>query len=113
VGRTGEALHPPGSASKLEVGPPGAFSSTNRPGNLDVMHDGRIIIVDDATCLFRKGSKVSAARLDCQVETLLLDKVGYGKARRRNARRSRVAATTKDFNTCINVLINNLKLIDT
>jgi hypothetical protein len=87
VRRTGEALHPPRSASKsLEVEPPGAFSSTNRPGNLDVMHDSRIIIVDDATCLFRKGTKVSAARLECQVETLLLDKVGYGKGRRRKAR---------------------------
>lgn len=49
------------------------------------MHDSRIIIVDDATCLFRKGTKVSAARLECQVETLLLDKVGYGKGRRRKA----------------------------
>jgi len=88
VGRTGEALHPPRNASNLEVWTTGTVLSTNWPGILNVMHDLRIIIADDATCFFWKGSKLSAARLECQVETLLLDKVRYAKARHKKTRHS-------------------------
>jgi hypothetical protein len=115
VGRSGEALHPPRSASNLEVWTTGTVSSTNWPGNLDVMHDLGIIIVDDATCLFWKGSKFSVARLECQVETLLLDKVRYGKARRKKTGRDGGGAELQlqpRINSCLNVLIN-IKLLDT
>jgi hypothetical protein len=66
VGRTGGALHPPRSTSKSWKSDHRApFRPQIGPGNLDVMHDSRNIIVDDPTCLFRKGMKVSAARLEC------------------------------------------------
>ncbi len=46
------------------------------------MHDRRIIIVDDHTYLLCKVSTFPERALKCQAETLLLDKVRPGNARR-------------------------------